>query len=190
MERRRITKATILEKIDTTLKIVDEEIDKTMKSTEKNKSTRCLKKIKKRLNELQKDIPRIKRPPTTHKNSFFSTQVNISRELKDFLGIDNNKISRQQVLCALSAYIHLEEDNVEDNVWAYLNPKHRDLRDPTDKRCIIPDDRLSKLLGYNEFVKSVEKGEYITKKGKIVTDPRLTFCRITALLQKHYVKDE
>lgn len=192
MERRRITKDTVLEKIDNTLKLVDDEIGKTMKSTEKNKSTRCLKKVKKQLTELQKDIPKIKRPPITHKNSFFSAQAKISEELKQFLGIDNDQISRQEVLRALSTYIHIDdEDNIDDNVWAYLNPTNRDLRDPKDKRCIIPDEKLSELLGYKEFVESVKKGEYVTKKDKkVITDPRLTYCRITALLQKHYLKSK
>lgn len=186
-----ITKEDIVENLGEILEIVNKEIDRSEKSTEKTKSLRTLRKIKKRVERLKKDVPKIKRKNTRtdYSNNTFCVPMKISKELSNFLN-HPGPLSRDEVQCAISAYINIKIDEERDKIlrWKHLNTIERDLRDETNLSIIIPDDKLSKLLGYDEYVKQVERGKIINKKGDVVTNSDLKYCIVTKLLQKHFEK--
>ena len=200
--RKIITKESLEEEFNDLLTLVDTEIDKKRKSFEKNKGIRKLIQIKKRVESIRKHIPKmikhsrsINRDPS--KNGFV-IPTNISKELSKFLSIDpNTKLSRENVQCAISTYIHIdpEEDREKITRWKYLNPDFRDLRSVSNKRVIQPDDKLSSLLDYDKYREDVKKGliEINNKKlgKKIVTsDDSLYYYILTKLIQKHFIKNK
>jgi DNA topoisomerase-1 len=71
-----------------------------------------------------------KAPPKTKREA---KSLSITGPLKDFLGTDA-----------------MSRGNVTKAVWAYI--KEKDLQDPKDKRSILPDSALAKVLGTTEPV--------------------------------------
>jgi len=174
-----ITKECIIEDLDEISNILDIEIDKCMKSLDKNKSTRCLKKIKKRIDRLKRDVPRIKKKINRddYSNSGFTKKMSISKELTSFLGVDKDtKLSRDDIQSALCTYINIKPNEAREKMtqWSYLNKEGRDLRDPTNKKIIIPDDKLAELLHYNEYCKQSS------------TDNKLYYYVLMKLIQPHF----
>jgi len=71
------------------------------------------------------------------------------------------------------------------------------LQDPDNRSVIKPDKKLSKLLGYDDYVKRVEKGKVVWNRKvdgeptKVVeTDPKLNYSVLQHLLAKHFFKNE
>lgn len=207
-----ITSKSVMEEISKIKNIVMKELDKQMKSLEKHKGTRTLRNISKRLDVLEKHIPKIKkiRPPReikfdkdgnviTPPNSF-SLVYDVSKELYEFAGItkkaDQKGLSREDVQCIINTYIYLnpEEDREKMMRWSHLNPTKRDLRDPEDKRRIVPDAKLSKLLKYEEYKKDVKEGKITVKDKKsengtrVMEDDSLFHYTIMKLIQPHFLK--
>ena len=122
--------------------------------------------------------------------------VDISDELCDFLEIKRGtQVSRSSVNQRVSTYICVSSGNRQ---WVdKYNPVNRNLRDPTNPAKIIPDEKLSKMLGYDEFVEKVKRGEKTWRRrnretGEMVdvvaTDTALTYSVMQHLLAKHFVK--
>ena len=125
---------------------------------------------------MRKEIPHISPQakkiyykPRKTTNSGLMKKYTISDALADFLGVDHNsQYSRIDITCAICAYAHIKDDEDRDKIlqWAYLNPEgKRNLQNPRDKRAIIPDKHLKKLLKYEKYQKDV-KAKKITKKIK------------------------
>jgi upstream activation factor subunit UAF30 len=88
----------------------------------------------------------------TNVNSGFLKQVSISKEMAKFIGCDAGELkSRVDVTKAICAYI-----------------KGNNLQNPKDRREILPDSKLKKLL-------RIEKGE----------EP-LTYYRVQSKLKPHF----
>lgn len=115
----------------------------------------CLKtnkNLKQRTQRLMKNKPKTKRNNT---NSGFKKPVKISKELIKFTKWPKNELkSRIQVTKFLCNYI-----------------KENDLQNPDDRRFILPDEPLTKLLNYDENVH----------------DP-LTYYRLQTHLKPHFIK--
>lgn len=83
-------------------------------------------------------------------------------------------------------------------IWGNkLNPGGiRDLRSTTNKTCIEPDEKLSKLLHYDEYVEDIKNGKVTSAKRHkdtgqiehvIETNTSLTYFNLQGLLAKHFV---
>lgn len=185
------TKEDIIQSIDDLLLDIDREIDRSEKSLDKSKSLRCLRYTKKSLLKIKKDIPKMRKKinRTDYSNSSFTIPLTLSQELSKFLQIDNDiKLSRSEVQCALSAYINIKIDEDRDRIlkWDYLNKSGRDLRDETNGLIIIPDEKLSNLLNYEQYKNDVEKGLVKNKKGDLIIDDTLTYNIMIKLIQAHF----
>jgi chromatin remodeling complex protein RSC6 len=192
--RERITKDSVTQEVSDLLEMIDTEIERSMKSMEKKKCVKMLRRLRKRIVVVHRHVPKIKRPFVAHAGGGgFDKAVTISDELAAFLHLHEKIASRADVQRALSAYIHLdpEEEREEILKWRHLNEDDRDLRDPEDRRIIIPDKRMRKLLHYREYQSAVAEGEItINRKGErvVVEDDRLRYWVIMKLVQRHFAK--
>jgi len=199
-KKRKLPIEKISEDLNEILLLVTDQIEKQRKSLEKNKGTRTLKSVKKKIEHaliyfpaLEKKFRPVKRDTS---KSGFVVPFNISEELSDFLEIDStSKLSRSDVQCALSAYIHLNDDEDREKIlkWKYLNALNRDLRDVKCKRIIKPDDKLSKLLNYEKYKIDVSKGLIFINNKKLdkkvaVVDDNLQYYVVMKLIQPHFIK--
>lgn len=135
--RRIITKETVNKDFETLQDNILEEIENIRDSKEKVKGVKFLRSVNKLLKILHKDYKKVlkikKKRKTTNTNTGFNKPVGITQLLADFTGWDvNKKYSRIETTRFLCKYI-----------------KDNKLQNPKDKRKIIPDEKLSKLLGYD-----------------------------------------
>lgn len=203
--RPRPSLASHLEKYDDIVSVIDGEIDK--RSREMGSGIRTLRSIRKKLLLLKKEMPllskeKLPKRKVASNNGLLCTFV-ISDELADFLQVERGSmLSRLEVTCAICVYTKLSQDENRERMlrWKHLNPDcQRNLQDPDNKRAIIPDKKLSKLLGYDNYIRDV-RGKKITKKFKnpetnekedvIVTDPSLYYYVIQKLVKSHLVREE
>ena len=119
-----------------------------------------------RVSKLQKRVAREsrkgKKKPRTgaSKNNGFSKPVDISPELTKFLGLDKGaKIARTDVTKGITKYI-----------------KEHELQDKNDKRIILADTKLKKLLSGGEK--------------KLTSDVPLTYFNLQTYLKHHYPKTQ
>lgn len=140
----------------------------------------------------------------------FMNKLKISKELSEFLEVpEDSMFSRTEVTTALCVYVNrnLLESRESHTRWNYLNPNRtdengvevteRDLRDPVKKKIILPDEKLSKLLRYDDYVTRIESGE-ITKyefdkeKNEYVrvleTDKNFYYKTLQQLIGFHFTK--
>jgi len=148
--------------------LLDAEIDR--KSRTKEKGARTLRTIRKTLTQMRKEVPQVTRSKSARlqyskkkeTNSGLMMGYTISTELADFLKISHDtRLSRVEATRAICVYAHLKEDEKREPMlrWKYLNPGgKRNLQFPQDKKAIIPDKALSKLLRYDEYKKKVSAG--------------------------------
>lgn len=190
--RRRVTKDVVLEEIDDLIEKIDNHIDKLRKTMGGQSGSRFLRGVRNRLIKIRKDTYRMKRNRTYRPDT---TMYEVSDELGSFLDLDDGgKISRLDLQWAMSAYIHLDVDETREGIlkWKRLNPKNRDLRNPNDKKIITPDKKLDRLLGYQQYKKSVSRGEvYVRNKDKTLRrydDDSLKYWVVMKLLQPHLTK--
>lgn len=189
------------------LELIDIEIDK--RSRGKGKGIRILKLVKKRLIKMKKEVPIIVRRRVNRKgkrdpaSNGLTMEMSISDELLEFLGLpEDSTLSRLDGTRAVDVYAHLKENEDREGMlkWAYLNPDcKRDLQNPMDRKAIVPDKTLSKLLKYKKYQRQVANGE-ITKKmrdketGIIsivpVTSDALYYWVVPKLLGVHFLKIE
>ena len=102
-----------------------------------------------------------------HKINGFTNKLRISEEMASFPGVDKDAtFSRTEITTAICVYINRNKDEKRESHqrWAYLNsdengnPK-RDLRDKEQKKNVVLDDTLNKLLRFDDFVTRIKNGE-------------------------------
>lgn len=157
-----ITKETIMNFFDEIIESVESEISQIRDSQTKNKGIKFLRSLNKKIKTLKTHSFRvIKNKNSTLKksnnnNSGFLKPVKISNEMAKFTGWNVNELrSRVDVTKFLCNYI-----------------KENNLQNPSDKRQIIADSKLCKLLDYDP---------------KKIKDP-LTYYRIQSYIKPHFVK--
>lgn len=113
---------------------------------------------------------------TRSSGNIFTSQVNVSPQMEEFLGIPNGQtVSRTQVNSAVISYIY---DNCQPAGFV-----------------ITPDDTLSKLLDYPAYQERVKQGQVVWRRRNhetremqdvVETNDRLTFSVCQHLLAKHF----
>ena len=156
-------KETILATFDEIILMIESEINNLRENQNKNKGIKFLRSLNKKLKILKNHSSRVikQKNPSTRKNSNnnsgFLKPVQISNDMAKFTGWNPNELkSRVDVTKYLCKYIR-------DN----------ELQDPKDKRNIIMDSKLSKLLNYD-----AKKND-----GK-----PLTYYRIQTCIKPHFIK--
>lgn len=207
--RKRATIEGHIEKYDKILALLDSEIDR--KSREKEKGARAFRKVRKIVVQMRKELPVVTRSKAARMQSSLrkgttsgiTIQCQISEELANFLKVPpETRISRVDATRALCAYAHWKDDEKREEIlrWQHLNPTgKRNLQNPQDKKSIIPDKALVKLLRYENYKKDIKNGK-VTKKikdketGKTnvvqMTDDTLYYWVIQKLITIHFLKDD
>jgi chromatin remodeling complex protein RSC6 len=160
--RREVSKESLLASLDEVMNMIDEEVNKMRESSSKTntKGVKFLRTLKKRLSTIKSDTSKVvKQKPLTKRktngNSGFLKPVKISSEMAKFTkwGSDDMK-SRVDVTKYICNYI-----------------KEHNLQNPSDKRQILADDSLCKILSYDP------------KK-----DGTLTYPKMQGYLKRHFTK--
>lgn len=157
-----INKESIMTSFDEIISSIENEISQIRDSSNKNKGIKFLRSLNKKIKTLKTHSFKIikTRNSSTKKsnnnNSGFLKPVKISNEMAKFTGWNANELrSRVDVTKFLCNYI-----------------KENNLQNPTDKRQIIADNKLCKLLDYDP---------------KKMKEP-LTYYRIQSYIKPHFVK--
>lgn len=163
-KRKLPTKETVLQTFDDMIKSIEVELETLREGDSKNKGIKFLRILGKRIKNLKNQSARIikqKKVSTkknTNTNSGFLKPVQISGEMAKFTGWPANELkSRVDVTKYLCQYI-----------------RENNLQNPSDKRQIIADGKLQKLLKLDP---------------KKDTEP-LTYFRLQTQLKSHFVKPE
>ncbi len=204
--RKGVTVDSVNSKLDIAIAALDKEIE--LRQKDRTKGSKSLRSIRKILTSVQTDTKKLsstKRSRASGANvnankvSGFVLDCVISPELRDFLQLkEGERPTRTDITNALCTYVHIKDGESREQMlkWKMLNPKNRDLQDPTDKMVIIPDDKLKKLLKYDNYVSDVAKG-LITKKVKgadgkyenqVVKTPQLKYWVLQKLVQPHVLE--
>lgn len=135
------TKEGIASSFDEVIQMVEAEIVSLRDSANKTKGVKFLRTLNKRIKSLKAQVARIKQrtsskvvsSSTNGTNSGFLKPVKISSDMAKFTGWDPSELkSRVEVTKYLCNYI-----------------RENNLQNPNDKRQIIPDAKLSKLIKYD-----------------------------------------
>jgi chromatin remodeling complex protein RSC6 len=156
-----ITKDSINDLFDETLQFIENEVTGLKDKETKGSGVKFLRSVIKRIKVLKNKVSKtMKQKKSTRKtsnnvNSGFLKPVGISKELSKFGGWKpDEQISRVSVTKSVCEYI-----------------KSNNLQNPEDRRQIIPDAKLSKLLNYDP------------KK----EDSPLTYYKIQSHLKHHFL---
>jgi len=205
---------TMLETLKNIESLLTDEVEARTKARSEHNKTGSLKNVKsalKLVKSVEAKLPKLvkKKQPrrVSSLNSGFKKPVDITDELAAFIKVEpGTQISRNEITQALCVYIHFDPANPKEAIqrWKDLNKNgHRDLREvneETHKTYIKPDAKLSKLLGYDTYVKDVKAGR-VTKKRKlhktdlvktemVEDDPSLHYYTIQKLIQKHIISSK
>jgi upstream activation factor subunit UAF30 len=156
---------TIMQSFEDIIGSIESEIESLREGDNKTKGIKFLRTLNKKLKILKNHSGRIIknkkttiRKTTSNNNSGFLKPVQISKEMAKFTGWDSEQLrSRVDVTKFLCNYI-----------------KENSLQNPTDRRQILADAKLSKLLKYD-----------VKKEGA-----PLTYFRVQTCLKNHFVKPE
>jgi chromatin remodeling complex protein RSC6 len=158
------TRDIVLQSFDEIIKSIETEMEGLREGDTKNKGVKFLRTLNKRLKVLKNQSSRIikdKRVSAkkgTNNNSGFLKPVKISTEMAKFTGWDKDELkSRVDVTKFLCDYI-----------------RNNNLQNPKDKRQILADGKLQKLLKYDP---------------KKETEP-LTYFKLQSSLKGHFIKPE
>ena len=158
------TRDIVLQTFDELIKSVEVEIESQREGDSKNKGVKFLRTLNKRIKILKNQSSRIikdKRVSAkkgTNNNSGFLKPVKISTEMAKFTGWDKDELkSRVDVTKFLCDYI-----------------RNNNLQNPKDKRQIVADAKLQKLLKYDP---------------KKETEP-LTYFKLQSSLKGHFIKPD
>lgn len=152
------TPESVLEEFDELVNSLEEEVAR-LREDKKASGVKYLRSLGKRLKTLRNRTNRaMKKKRTTKRvvntNSGFLKPVKISKEMAKFTGWDQSELkSRVDVTKYICKYI-----------------KDNDLQNPTDRRQILADTKLAKLLEYNPK-----------------SDQPLTYYSIQSHIKKHFV---
>jgi upstream activation factor subunit UAF30 len=158
-KRRHPTKDTVSEDFNELVACIDEEIQRLRQSSGKTKGVKFLRTLNKRVKTLRTHSNRVmkQKHKTNRKNntnSGFLKPVQISKEMAKFTGWDSSELrSRVDVTKYICKYIR-------DN----------NLQNPEDRRQILADKKLSKLLDYDSTS----------------DDKPLTYYRIQSYMKRHF----
>jgi chromatin remodeling complex protein RSC6 len=157
------TRETVVESFDDLVNLVESEIVRLRETQNKAKGVKFLRSLNKRIKSLRGQTTRVmkQRHRTNRKNnnnSGFLKPVKISSDMAKFTGWD-------------AADLHSRVD-VTKFICNYI--RENDLQNPSDRRQIIADSKLSKLLKYD---------------AKKAADP-LTYYRIQSYMKDHFIRDE
>jgi chromatin remodeling complex protein RSC6 len=137
-EKELVTKKNILQEFDNIIDMLNIEIQNNRENSSKpNSNVKFLRLLNKNIKSLQSQCVRVMKQKNTivreNTNSGFQKPVKISNELAKFAGWSENELrSRVDVTKYICDYIASNK-----------------LQNPEDKRQIIPDSKLQKLLGFN-----------------------------------------
>ena len=159
------TRDSVIQSFEELIKSVETEVESLRESENKTKGVKFLRTLNKKLKVLKNQSARIikaKRTTTrknsTNNNSGFLKPVKISKEMAKFTGWETDSLhSRVAVTKYLCDYI-----------------KQHNLQNPEDRRQIIADEKLKKLLKYD-----------VKKEGE-----PLTYFRVQTCLKNHFIKSE
>lgn len=159
------SRESILQSFEDIILSIESEIESLREGDNKTKGVKFLRTLNKRLKILKNHSSRIikhkkttVRKTTSNNNSGFLKPVQISKEMAKFTGWDCDQLrSRVDVTKFLCNYI-----------------KENSLQNPTDRRQILADAKLTKLLKYD-----------VKKEGE-----PLTYFRVQTCLKNHFVKPE
>jgi chromatin remodeling complex protein RSC6 len=158
------TRDIVLASFDELIKSIEVEMEGLREGDAKNKGVKFLRTLNKRLKVLKNQSSRIikdKRVSAkkgTNNNSGFLKPVKISTEMAKFTGWDKDELkSRVDVTKFLCDYI-----------------RNNNLQNPKDKRQIVADAKLQKLLKYDP---------------KKETEP-LTYFKLQSSLKGHFIKPD
>lgn len=161
-QARVVNRDTVMAALDEVVTQIDDELKRLREeSNGKSPSARFLRALVKRVRTLRTDTGRVLKHRTrtnrpANNNSGFMKPVRVSTDMANFAGWDPSEMkSRVDVTKYICNYI-----------------KEHDLQNPEDRREILPDDKLKKLL----------------QRGK--NDPPLTYYRLQQCIQPHFVKQE
>jgi chromatin remodeling complex protein RSC6 len=159
--RRVPTKESVLEGFDELVSFIDEEILRLRDNPSKSKGIKFLRSLGKSVKSLRSQSVRVmkqkhKSVRTNNTNSGFLKPVQISKDMAKFTGWDSSELkSRVDVTKYICNYI-----------------RENNLQNPSDRRQILADKKLSKLLDYNP-----DKD-----------DKPLTYYRIQSYMKKHFTE--
>ena len=137
-KRRTPTRDSVLAELDAVLETIDTEITSIREGNSKNKGIKVLRSIAKKIKVAKAHAARVmkQKKRTARKgnqNSGFLKPVKISKEMAKFTGWKSSDLkSRVQVTKYICDYI-----------------KKHDLQNPEDRREIVPDAKLRKLLDFD-----------------------------------------
>ena len=168
-QRRVVNAESVDREFEELLQLITEQIENLRTNSDKKVTgIKFLRSVSKRVKTLRADTARVCRTErrtrrTTNTQSGFMKPVRISPEMARFIGVNPNELrSRVDVTKAICHYIKAKDGS-----------HNRDLQNPNNRREIIPDAKLSKLLGY---------------------DPKrhspLTYYSLQRLIQNHFTKVE
>jgi upstream activation factor subunit UAF30 len=152
------TRDSIMADFAELISLLDTEVNRLRDSSDKNSGVKFLRAVTRRVKVLQAASARVmkQKQPSARKNnnSGFLKPVPISAEIAKFTGLQADQLhSRVEVTKYLCQYI-----------------KEHNLQNPADKRQIVADPALSKILNYD------------SKK----EDKPLTYYRLQSLLKNHF----
>jgi chromatin remodeling complex protein RSC6 len=159
--RREVTRETVEADFDGCIKILEDRIGDASAEDKKSGNTKLFRTLVKQIKSIKGDVARIskQRVRGTRQNntsSGFMKPVKISSDIASFTGWDASQMrSRVEVTKFLCDYV-----------------KTHNLQNPEDRRQIIPDNKLSKLLDYD-------------KKRE---DKPLTYAYLQHKIQPHFVQ--
>ena len=165
-EKRKVapTRESFLQSFDDIVASVEKEIESLRETKSKVKGVKFLRSLNKQIKLLKNQAGRVVKLKSsgTRKNtnttSGFLKPVKISKEMAKFTGWDENELrSRVDVTKYLCNYI-----------------KENDLQNPTDRRQILVDPKLSKLLKFDPKKES----------------DNLTYYKLQTYLKSHFIKPE
>ena len=166
-KRRTVDRDSVIASFEDIIALVDGEIEN-IRSASDSKSrggVKFLRSLNKSLKQLQKDTTRVmkqkRRNPNRPKKttSGFMKPVNISADMAKFTGWNADELkSRVDVTKYICNYI-----------------REKDLQNPEDRRQILPDKKLSALLGVD---------------AKSLKDEPLTYYSLQKRIQPHFVANK
>lgn len=197
-KRKKISLEDHIEHYDALIEALDAEIDRKKRNSEHG--IRFIRKTRKNVICMRSEAIRLSRAKRHIRRnpdqiSGLDYPCKLSNNLSKFIGVsEDTTLTRKEITNAVYAYINIKEGETREHIlrWEYLNPvdSRRCLQDPKDKRRILPDAPLSKLLGYEKYKKDIAASKItaINKKtgeSYIVTDDKLDYNTIQVLIQKH-----
>ena len=164
-KRRQVDRESVIRDFDAIIATVESEIEniRSASDTKSRGGVKFLRSLNKSFKQLKKDTTRAmkqkRKNPNRPKNttSGFMKPVAISKAMSSFTGWDADELkSRVDVTKYICNYI-----------------REKDLQNPADRRQIIPDKKLSNLLGVD--------------KASLKEEP-LTYYSLQRRIQPHFVK--